>query len=167
MIGLGRLYSLVFENVSIAAAQDLFYIKPAADKMCVAEAIYLNNVGGTADAGDAQEELLRVVIDRLPTVVTVGTGGAASTATTLGPVEVNDTAASFTGRTNDTGVATTSGTIRTIHPDGWNVRIPYVWLPPPEHRIMVANPEALVFRLLSTPADAILCSGVIYVRELP
>jgi hypothetical protein len=168
MIGLGRLYSLIFDNVSIAAAQDFFYIKPAADKICVVEAIYLSNVGGTADAGDAQEELLRVAINRLPTVVTAGTGGAASTATTLGPVEVNDSAPSFTGRTNDaTTVASTTGTIRTIHADGWNVRVPYVWFPPPEHRIMVSNPEALVFRLLSTPADAVLCSGTIYVRELP
>lgn len=167
MIGLGRLYSLVFDAVSIAAAQDIFYIKPAADKVCVVEAIYLSNVGGTADAGDAQEELLRILIDRLPSVVTVGSGGVASTVATLGPVEVNDTAASFTGRTNDTVLATSTGIVRVIHSDGWNVRIPYIWNPPPEHRIMVSNPEAIVFRLPSAPADAVTCSGTIYVRELP
>lgn len=167
MIGLGRLYSFVFENVAVSAAQDLFYIKPAADKICVIEGVYLSNVGGAADAGDAQEELLRLVLNRLPATVTVGTGGSASAAGTLNPISVNDTAPSFTGRTNDTGVATTSGTARTMHADGWNVRIPYVYMPPPEHRVLVANAEAVVFKLLSTPTDPIQVSGEMLIRELP
>lgn len=167
MIGLGRLYSLTFENVTISAAQDLFYIKPAADKICIIEAAYLSNVGGTADAGDAQEELLRIAFNRLPATVTVGSGGSASATGTLNPMSVNDTAASFTGRTNDTTPATTSGTARTLHADGWNVRIPYVWVPPPEHRILVANAEAVVFKLLAAPADAVSVSGTLLVREMP
>src|SRR3954463_7635391 len=129
MIGVGRSSALTFENVAIAAAQDIFYIKPAADKICIIEAIYLSNVGGAADAGDAQEELLRLVVNRLPATVTVGSGGSASATGTLNPLSVNDTAAGFTGRTNDTTPATTSGTARTLHADGWNVRVPYVWMP--------------------------------------
>lgn len=164
MIGLGRLYTVPFTAVSISAAQDLFYIKPAADKPCFLEAVYLSNVGGTADAGDAQEELLRIEIIRLPATVTVGSGGSAPTP---GPVAVNDSAAGFTGRVNDTTVATTSGTAVTLHADGWNVRVPYVWLPPPEHRLPIANAQALVVRLNTAPADAVSCSGVAYVRELP
>jgi hypothetical protein len=166
MIGLGRLYSLTFENVSISAAQDLFYIKPAADIPCAVEAVYLSNVGGTADAGDAQEELLRIALNRLPATVSVGSGGSASATGTLNAIEPNDSAASFTGRTNDTTPATSSGTARTLHADGWNVRIPYIWIPPPEHRIIVANAQAIVFKLLAAPADAVSCSGTIYVREL-
>lgn len=167
MIGIGRVYALTFENVSISASQDLFYVKPAADKICILEAFYLSNVGGTADAGDAQEELLRLVINRLPATVTVGSGGSASATGTLNPLAVNDTSAGFTGRTNDTTPATTSGTARTLHADGWNVRVPYVWMPPPELRILVANAEAVVVKLLSTPADAVSCSGTCLVRELP
>jgi len=167
MIGLGRAYALTFENVAATAAQDLFYIKPTTDKICVIEAVYLCNVGGTADAGDAQEELLRLVCNRLPSTVTVGSGGSASATGTLNPLAVNDTAAGFTGRTNDTTVATTSGTARTLHADGWNVRVPYVWMPAPEHRPMVANAEAIVFKMLSTPADSISISGEIIVREMP
>lgn len=167
MIGFGRVYSLTFENVSISAAQDLFYVLPAADKVCFIEAVYLSNVGGTADAGDAQEELLRLVINRLPATVTVGSGGSASGTGTLNPLSVNDTAAGFTGRTNDTTPATTSGTARTLHADGWNIRVPYVWMPPPENRIPVANAQAVVVKLLSTPADAVSCSGTVIVRELP
>ena len=71
MIGIGRAYSVIFTAVAVTATQDLFYIKPAADKICVLEAVYLSNVGGTADAGDAQEELLRVEFIRLPATVTV------------------------------------------------------------------------------------------------
>lgn len=167
MIGLGRAYALTFENVGITAAQDLFYIKPAADKPCLIEAIYLSNVGGAADAGDAQEEIFRLVMNRLPATVTVGSGGSASATGTLNPLAGNDAANGFTGRTNDTTPATTSGTARTILADGWNIRIPYVWMPTPEHRPMVANAEAIVFKLLSTPADSVSTSGTIIVREIP
>lgn len=167
MIGMGRGYALVFENVAIAAAQDLFYLKPAADKICIVESFSISNVGGAADAGDAQEELLRLVINRLPATVTVGSGGSASATGTLNPLATNDAAAGFTGRTNDTTPATTSGTARTLEADGWNVRIPYVWMPPPEDRIQVANAEAIVVKLLSTPADSITCSGKMIIREMP
>jgi hypothetical protein len=167
MIGIGRLYTFTFAAVSISAQQDIFYVKPAADKVCVIEGIYVANVGGSADAGDAQEELYDVEIIRLPATVTVGSGGSASGTGDLNPSAVNDMAASFTARKNDTTKATTSGTARVLHADGWNVRIPYVWMPPPEHRLLVANAEAVVFRLNSTPADAVTCNGTMLIRELP
>jgi hypothetical protein len=167
MIGLGRAYAFTFTNVAISAVQDLFYIKAAADKICVLEGVYLSNVGGTADAGDAQEELLRLEFIRLPTTNTAGSGGSASATGTLNPLMVNDTTASFTGRTNDTTTATTSGTARTLHSDGWNVRVPYVWMPPPELRLMTANTDAIVVRLNTAPADAVSCNGTLYVREMP
>ena len=33
MMGLGRLYVVEFHNITIAAQQDMFYIKPVADKI--------------------------------------------------------------------------------------------------------------------------------------
>lgn len=164
MNGIGRVYTVAFAAVSIAAVQDLFYVKPAADKVVVVEAVYLSNVGGAADAGDAQEELLRLELIRLPATVTVGSGG---TAPTPQPILDNDSAAGFTARVNDTTVATTSGTAETLHADGLNIRIPYVWMPPPEHRPVIANAQAAVFRLNSAPADAVSVSGTLVVRELP
>lgn len=164
MIGLGRLYTVTFTAVSVTAAQDLFYIKPAADKVCILEAWYLSNVGGTADAGDSQEELLRIEVIRLSVTVTVGSGGTAPTPT---PVAVNDTAAAFTARVNDTTVATTSGTAATLHADGLNIRVPTPWVPVPEHRFPVANAQAIVVRLNTAPNDAVLMSGTAYVREIP
>jgi hypothetical protein len=167
MIGFGRAYALVFTNTAISAQQDIFYVKPAADKVCVIEAVYLSNVGIGADAGDAQEELWDLEMLRVPATVTVGSGGVPAASGTLNPLAINDTAASFTGRTNDTTKATTSGTLRVLHADGWNVRIPYVWMPPPEHRHIIENADAFVVRLNSTPTDAVTCNGTIIVRELP
>jgi hypothetical protein len=139
MIGIGRAYAVEFHNISIAAQQDIFYVKPAADKIVVVEAVYLSNVGGAADAGDAQEELYDVELIRVPATVTASSGGAAATPN---PLSTNDTVAGLTARTNDTTKATTTGALLNLHSDGWNVRIPYVWLPPPEHRPIVANAQA-------------------------
>lgn len=164
MIGLGRAYAVPFTAVAVTAAQDLFYVKPAADKPCVIEWASVDNVGGTADAGDAQEELLRVEIIRLPATVTVGSGGSSVTPRAF---SVNDTAAGFTARSNDTTVATTSGTAQTLYAGGFNVRAGWLWAPAPEHRIIVANAEAVVVRLNTAPADSISLSGTLVVREMP
>lgn len=164
MRGLGRLYSVNFINVTVSAQQDLFYIKPAADKICFIEQIKLGVVGGAADAGDAQEELLDVELLYVPATVTVGSGG---TAPTPQPAAINDSAAGFTARVNDTTKATSSGTIVGRSPDGWNTRIPYLWLPAPEHCMIVANAAAIVFRLNTTPADALAVNGDMLVREMP
>ncbi len=164
MMGLGRAYAVVFVGVSITAQQDLFYIKPAADKICFIEEIKLANVGIAADAGDAQEEMLGVELLYVPATVTVGSGG---TAPTPQPLAINDTAAGFTARVNDTTKALSSGTIVSRDSDGWNNRVPYIYLPAPEHRPIVANAAAMVFRLNSTPTDAFLVSGRMIVRELP
>lgn len=166
-LGLGRAYVVEFHNITLTNAggnQDLFYIKPAADKICLIEAVYLSNVGVAADAGDAQEELLRVEMIRLPATVTVGSEGASMTPN---PLATNDAAAGFTARTNDKVVATTSGTAVNLHSDGWNIRVPYVYMPPPEHRAIVANAQAIVFRLESTLTDDVVCNGTMIVRELP
>jgi hypothetical protein len=167
MIGLGRAYSINFDNQTFANADgnvDIFSIVPAGDKICIIEALYLSNVGGTADAGDAQEELLRLTFKRMTATVTI-TGGSSFTPVRLGN---NDAAAGFTSKFYHATVATTSGTTDVVHADGWNVRVPYVWLPPPEHRIITAvSTSAFIVRLESTVADDIAVSGTLIVREMP
>lgn len=156
-----RAYSVTFENVSVSAAQDLFEITPADDKPVKLLALYLSNVGGSADAGDAQEELWRLAVIRGHT--TSGSGGSAPTPT---PVNSSaDTAAGFAAEANNTTIAST-GTTTTVHADGWNVRVPYqmVWLPETRPGASQAN-TTIVVRLLSTPADAVSVSGTLYVAE--
>jgi hypothetical protein len=164
MLGHGRLYVVEFHAISITLQQDLFYMKPAADKICIVEQIKLGVVGGNVDAGDAQEELLDVEMIRVPATVTASSGGNSMTPN---PYMANDSAAGFTARVNDTTKATTSGTLLNLDSDAWNSRIPYLYQPTPEDRFIVANAQAFVVRLNTTPADALSVNGSMLVRELP
>jgi len=164
MMGHGRLYTVEFHNVAVTAQQDFFYIKPAADKICFIEMVKIAVAGVALDAGDAQEELYDIELIRVPATVTVGSGGGAFTPI---PTDVNDVAAAFTARINDTTKATTSASLGVLDADGMNSRAPYLYLPAPEHREVVANAQAIVGRLNSTPGDSALFSGTMKVRELP
>lgn len=157
---MARVYTVSFENVTVSAAQDLFELTPADDKPIELLGLYLSNVGGTADAGDAQEELLRLLVRRGYT--TSGSGGSAPTPAPLDP---NDAAAGFTAEVNNTTVATT-GTTADLHADGWNVRVPYQVVWPPEMRPKASQANTtIVVRLVGAPADGIAMSGTLYVKE--
>jgi hypothetical protein len=159
----GRCYTVTFTAVSVSAQQDFFYIKPAADKPVQIEWAKIRNVGLRTEAGDADEDFWQIALIYLPATVTVGSGGSAPTPA---PLEVNDTAASFTARVNDTSKATTSGTAVTLDSDGMNNRIGYDYLPIPENRPVVANAAAIVLALNSTPTGTNTLNGSMYVREL-
>lgn len=157
---MNRMYTVQFDNVSISAAQDLFEITPADDKPIWIAGLFISNVGIAADAGDAQEELLRLAIIRGFT--TSGSGGSAPTPV---PCNATDGAASFTAEVNNTTLANT-GTTTQPHSDGWNVRVPYGnwWIPEAWIQATQAN-TTIVVRLVSAPTDAILVSGTLYVCE--
>ena len=155
-----RIYTVVFENVSITAAQDLFELTPADDKPVRIVALNLSNVGGIADAGDASEELLRLLIRRGHT-----TSGSGGTAPTPRPVDRSGAAAGFTAEVNNTTVATV-GTTHDMFADGWNSRLPYEKTFPPELATEASQADTtIVVRLVNAPADAILCSGTLFVAE--
>lgn len=159
---IGRNYSVVFENVTVSASQDLFEITPADDKPILLTALTLDNVGGTADAGDAQEELLRLLIRRGHT--TSGSGGSAPTPR---PLLTGSAAAGFTAEVNNTTIASTAGTTGDMWSGGWNVRVPLREFWPEELCIGASQADTtIVVRLLSTPADAISMSGTLYVCEM-
>lgn len=155
-----RVYTVPFENVSVSASQDFFELSPADDKPVKFLRLKLSNVGGTADAGDAQEELLRLSVVRGHT--TSGSGGSAPTPNPSNSTA--DAAAGFAAEVNNTSIATTSGT--TIWTDGWNVRVPYDYVFIPEERIGASQANTtIVVRLLSTPADTLSVSGTLTVAE--
>ena len=159
-VGLGRLYTVSFDAVSYTTANgdhDYFAVAPADDKPCVIEAIYIYT---TTEVGDAQEEQVRWSIVRGNT--TVGSGGATPTPA---PINPNDSAASFGARTSDTTPATAAGT--TLHVGTFNIRTGLEYVPPPEHRIPVAEAQTrLCIRQLAALADDASMSGTLYVREL-
>ena len=155
-----RTYLIPFENVTVSAVQDFFEISPADDKPIAIMGLTLDNVGGVADATDAQEELLRLTIVRGHT--TSGSGGSTPT---ISPINPADTAAGFAAEVNNTTIASTAGT--TIAAFGWNPRMGLreFW---PEELWIKANQSntTIVVRLVAAPADGFACSGTLYVAEL-
>lgn len=154
-----RRYTVPFENVAVAAAQDLFAVTPADDKPVAIYGVTLDNVGGTADMGDAQEEGLRLIITR--GYATTGSGGTAPTPAS----PAKDAAAGFTARVNDTTVAT-AGTAVTLWPFGWNPRVPGREFLPEEAWCHASQADGImVVRLVAAPADSFQCSGCLWVVE--
>src|SRR5262245_62047363 len=155
-------YTVVFENVTVSASQDLFELTPADDKPVRLRGLVLSNVGGIADAGDAQEELLRLLVRRGHS-----TGGSGGTAPTSRPLDPKQQAYAGTSEVNSTTIAS-AGTAIDLHADGWNVRVPYVfWWSEAELRPQASQADVtIVVRLLSTPADGISVSGTLYFEEL-
>lgn len=159
----GRLYTVEFHAVSIAAVQDLFMLAPATNKPLAIAGFNLANVGITADAGDAQEEDLSLRIIR--GFATVGSGGSAGTSQ---GVDALNTAAATTARINDTTVAVVGGgTTQSLWSDGWNTRSPYILPVTDEQEFSCsAGDTRILLRLDSTPNDAFLCNGTLWYREL-
>jgi hypothetical protein len=155
-----RVYSTFFDNVSIAALQDIFSIKAGA-----ANGVELHQIDLSAGGVTSPAEF-RILLKRAPATVTLGTGG---TAPTIAAVDSVDTkAATAVVRANDITTQTTStGTIATLAAWQWNVLMPFQYLPAPEDREVIQAAEALVLSAPAAPGVAVLVSGVIKWRELP
>jgi len=158
---MARFYTVTFENVAVAAAQDLFELTPADDRPVILYGLTLDNVGGAADMTDAQEEGLRLAIVRGHT-----TGGSGGTAPTPQPINSSlNAAAGFAAEVNNTTIAS-AGTGVTLLAFGWNTRIPLreFW---PEELVAGASQAntTIVVRLLAAPADSFQCSGTLFVAE--
>lgn len=154
-----RFYTVPFENVAISVTQDLFELTPADDKPIAVYGLTLDNVSGVADAGDAQEEFLRLKISRGNTAS--GSGGSAPTPAPIGKAA----AAGFTAEVNNTTPATT-GTEVMLWPLGWNVRVPLREFLPEEAWCHASQLDTLLLvRLMTAPADSIAVSGCLWVAE--
>ena len=155
----GRVYTVSFAGISLAAIQDLFELTPADDKPIEIIGIELAQTG-VADVGDAQEEFLRLEIIRGFT--TSGSGGSAPTPS---PIKRSAAAAGFAAEVNNTTVATT-GTGVVLFETAWNVRAGYLnWFPEGcEPEASQAN-TTMVVRMTAAPNDAVTVSGTLWVRE--
>ena len=151
------IYSAVFNGVAVTAQQDLFELNVAADALVIVHCVELSQ---STETGDAAEEGLNILFKRGAT--TSGSGG--STVTPV-PLSAGEVAYGGTVEANNTTKAT-SGTIATLRPDNWNVRGPYLWLPPPELRIPLAPSTRFTVELATTPADSITMSGCLWFEEI-
>lgn len=146
-----------FNGVAITAQQDLFELLAPAAK---AVRLYMLTLTQTSEVGDAQEEGLSLLFKRGQT--TTGSGGSTPTVTALSS---HDADGSSTVKSNNTTKAT-AGTIKTWWADAWYVRSPYLWLPVPELRPLIAPGIRMTIELATTPADSITASGTLVFDEL-
>ena len=122
-----RIYKMIFDNVSIAAIQDVLSMKAGAANGIEIHQIDLSAGGVTSPAE------IRLRLKRLSAAVTQGTGG---TVLTPSSADSGDTKASTaTVRANDTAQATTTGTTTFLGAWQWNVQLQWQYLPAPEDRL--------------------------------
>jgi hypothetical protein len=145
------MYTAQFSEVAVTAQQDLFQIE-ANVVPAIIHAIFLSQ---TTDVGDAAAENLSILIRRVTDAVTNDIAEA--------KLDTGDGAANADLAVNETTELVTGA--ETIHSEAWNIALPFVWMPPPEMRIVVQVGNALVVNLNTTPADSITMSGTLYFEE--
>ena len=148
---MGRMFSVSFVDVAVTAQQDLFQIE-ANTVPVIIHAIFLSQ---TSDVGDAAAENLSILLARVTDVVTndlaevkLDTGSGAA----LADLAINETTELVTG-------------IEVVHAEAWNIAMSFIWMPPPEMRIIVQVGNAFVVNLNDTPADELTMSGTMYFEE--
>ncbi len=149
---MGRRYSVGFTDVAVTAIQDLFQIEAKTVPVILHSIVLSQN----SDVGDAAAENLTVRIRRVTDALTNVTAEVKldnRDADALADLNVNDTTPFTTGAV-------------TIHPECWNIAIPFIWMPPPELRIIVPVDEVVTVNLVSAPNDALTMSGVMYFEEI-
>ena len=157
---MSRYYTVEFTGVTLDENYDAFEIRPAANKPCTVHAIYLGTEQTVAYDADA---MARVRIIRLPATATSGSGGATPTPTRLDRMSA---VAGFGADTNNpsTTNATTTGTAVNLHSWAFNNGDEWAFIPLPDMRPRVENPEILVVRILN-PGVLVAASGTIYIEE--
>ncbi len=155
----GTLFSATFSAVAVTAAQDVFEITSPSTKRVRIHDIRL---GQYSDAGDAQAEILSVLIIRGYTVS--GSGG--SSVTPANVISDSVKVAASTVEANNTTVANT-GTAVTLLADAWNVQAG-AWIAPVLDRTaFVIGPSTRLVVRITAPADSLTMNGTMIFEELP
>lgn len=157
----GRRYTISWDAATaVTVAIDVFGFLAASGKPIYIEEL---TMWQTSDFGDANDEVIGVEICRGNT--TVGSGG--TTSVLAGIHDDAGTAIAATTRARDTTQAT-AGTVTHLHLDGWNIRAPYIWVPPSDdwRPFSASTTKYLCVRLLAAPADSITMNASCLIREL-
>ncbi len=157
---MGRLYSIMFDQVAVTAAQDLFEVLAPADAVMVVHALVITQ---SSDAGDAQSEQLHVTLKRVTGAPTSGSGGSSAVPQ---PLEQGDAAAGITAEVNNTTRLTGGSSTTILWPESWNVMAGMSFVPTPEMRPVISPSTRLVVGLETTPADSVTMNGVLIVEEI-
>lgn len=151
---MGLIYSAVFEEVAVTAAQDLFEITAPSD---AAVRVHSLHIGQSTDAGDTESEQLNILIHR------GSTSGSGGTTVTPSPTNTGYPAAGSTVEANNTTQGTEGAQ---VHADCFNVMSGYQMIWTPETRPVISPSGRIIVELQTAPADSITMSGTIYFEEI-
>ena len=156
-------YVATFNAVAVSAAQDAFEIvAPGNSRVAIREIA----LGQYSDAGDAQAELLSVLLIRGHG--TAGSGGSVLTPVNLSPYTSAPVAGATILANNTTLAATGAGAPKTLRAGVWNLQAAgggWVYRPRTRDRIVIEKSQRFVVRL-TAPADAITCNGTLVFEEV-
>lgn len=153
---MGRIYTAVFEKVTVSAAQDLFQILAPATALVRLHALMISVGGVAADAGDAQAEQLSVLIHR------GSTNGSGGSTPTPRPINFGDAASAVVIEANNT----TPGTEGThLHAESFHIAAGLnIWWPP-EARFTIPPSDLAHITLQDAPTDGLTMDGTLYFEE--
>jgi hypothetical protein len=155
----GRIYTCpIATPTAQTAATDAFEVTAAATGIVALRRVHLFQ---TSDAGDAEEEVLEVVINRVVGAFTSGSGGETITPA---PVDQEVTAASTVVEARNTTVIS-GGSATQMLSLGWNVRSEFLWIPAEGEEIICHPTDAIVVNV-SAPADSLTYGGSVVIEEL-
>ncbi len=149
---MGRMYSLSFTNIDVAAQQDLFQI----EAITVTSVLHSVNLSQNSDVADAQAENISIVIKRVTDTVVDTTAEV--------KLEQESRVAHAFLAVNTLTQLTTGQEV--LHSEAWNIALPFIYLPTPELRPTINANDALVVNLNDTPADTITMSGTLNFEEI-
>ena len=150
-MALGRMYSAVIEDAAIVAATDLFQIEGAT----VIGVIHFISISQTSDVQDANAENLTIKIRQVTDALT--------TSATRNKLDQGSAAAAADVAVNQTSQLTTGAA--TIFAEAWNIALPFIWMPPPEQRIIVPTANTIVVTM-PAPADSLTVNATMIWEEI-
>ena len=148
---MARMYTVSFTEVAVSAQQDLFQL----EANTIPVTIHGVMLSQSSEEGDSAAENLSIIIATITDAITDDLATVQADpgdATQLADVAINETSELTTG-------------IATYHSEVWNIALPFIWMPPPEMRLIIKVGEAMVVNLNNTPTDSITMSGTMYFTE--
>ncbi len=152
---MGRIYSVSFVDVSVSAAQDLFEILCAADKILTLHAVNISQ------RNSVTSEQLLISLRRVSGAPTSGSGGSTPSAVPLVP---GDASSGATIEANNT-TQLTGGTNSIIWAEAFNALAGFSFVPPYEMRPKISGQTRFLVELEQAPAAALTMSGTIIFEE--
>lgn len=152
----GRIYTITFSAISVAAAQDLLLVRPATNKVVV-----LHKAIVTPDDSETNQQL-KTTIKRQTATLTV-TGGTSVTPT---PTATSNSAAGMTATRNHTTRTTTNGTELILNAESFPSQGGFEYVPDISQRPIFVAGEGLIFGLEEAPGSSIPMSGILVVEEI-